>query len=778
MFSSIASAADLKFEPANDTKFIYCNNPEGITDDILMNGENPAYIMNNEHLGPGKYYIYLSHFNYTGGGGLGYDIELDVELMPSGGECRYSIFNASMETIRPFAWYENSELKKDESDWALLNCYAKFLAKPICDIDGKNIYNAYPDKDMRFGGITKYATTSDRKWLSGFIDDYKKVHFPQPVHIQALLEIEKGYLDVNVCAFKSGDVVGDRSGFNEDAEFGYYRRDKCVKGIADTTHVQANLEYVIDDETPDETYLPVTVYNQYVPEGNTVTEWVTNLSPQSDKWSKRTLAESDMVQIKYKDDSKLKYYGNEVPESERDNVWVFDCFHSDTKEYDVKYNFSSKDIYSPNFELEIDKYNDDYACNLGNYGIKETYNLTVTNNGKKTRYFNHYLTTASNVIAYISDRYGNFDCAYTKRNETGERKKDVMDSIALPPGETTVFLVNLILPVNYNGGMVNSFVITDEDKNHPDYEYFNDRYPIMIKYKPIFGRLLFEVKDKLPEETYNKFEGNFESYEIVEGNDCYLVRWCACDGKTNYYYGSWGVYDEMFLLDKEFNVVHSSKFKSLATALSFYNDSFYINTLWDGAYKSEDGINWTQSEFLSDKAECLEEYTLPSWAEEDIQSAVKKGLVPAYLKDVKNIENNITRREFCDLAQRLLNEKNIKGKKTDISFSDTDSESVKTLSSLKIVLGYEDNTFRPYKSITREEAAVILSRIYSLLYGDMEAECGLYEDDDTISDWAKEAVYKMLTTGIMNGVGDNRFDSQGGYTITQSIVTMTRLLQN
>lgn len=768
-----ASAADLKFEPANDTKFIYCNNPEGITDDILMNGEKSYYIMNNENIGPGEYYIYLSHFNYTGSGGIGYDIELDVELTPGAEGCTYNIKNAAMETPRPSAWYDNGVLQKSECDWGLLNCCAKILNKPICDIDGKNIYMPYQDGEFRQKTI---VASSDTMWLSSFIPDYKKVHFPQPVHMQAILEIEEGSMNINVCAFKSGEKVGDRSGFNENAEFGYYRRDKCVKGIADATHVQASLEYTIDDDTEDETYLPVTVYNQYVPEGNTVTEWVTNLSPQSDKWSKRTLAESDMVQIKYKDDSKLQYYGSEVSESERDNVWIFDCFHSDTKEYDIKYNFSSKDIYSPNFVLDIDKYNDDYACNLGNYGIKETYNLKVTNKGTKTRYFNHYLTTASNVIAYIADKNGDFDSAYAKRNDTAERKTDVMDSITLPPGETTEFSVNLILPVNYNGGMVNSFVITDEDKSYPDYSYFNDRYPIITEYKPIFGTLLSDVKHKLPDETYDKFYGNFDSYEILEGKDCYLVRWCACDGKPNYYYGSWGVYEDVYVLDKDFNITRSSKFKSLPTSVSFYEGSFYLQTLWNGAYKSDDGINWTEAEFLSDKADCISEYTLPEWAEIDIQNAVKSGLVPAYLKDVKNIDNNITREEFCDIAVRLLSEKNIKSKNTYVFFTDTSSESVKQLSSLKIVLGYEDNTFRPDNSITREEAAVILSRIYTLLYGNAESDYEPYSDDDTISDWAKESVYKMQSAEIMKGIGNNIFDSQSGYTIAQSIVTIMRLI--
>ena len=207
LFFSTASAADLKFKPADDTKFIYCNNPEGITDDILMNGESSYYIMNNKSLGPGRYYIYLSHFNYTGSGGRGFDIELDAELTPSDGECIYNVANAAMETPRPAAWYDNGVLQKSECDWGLLNCCAKILGKPICDIDGKNIYMPYADGEFE----AVHTKTTERKWLSSFIPHYKKVHFSQPVHIQAILEIESGSLDVNVCAFKSGENIGDSS---------------------------------------------------------------------------------------------------------------------------------------------------------------------------------------------------------------------------------------------------------------------------------------------------------------------------------------------------------------------------------------------------------------------------------------------------------------------------------------------------------------------------------------------------------------------------------------
>ena len=44
-----------------------------------------------------------------------------------------------------------------------------------------------------------------------------------------------------------------------------------------------------------------------------------------------------------------------------------------------------------------------------------------------------------------------------------------------------------------------------------------------------------------------------------------------------------------------------------------------------------------------------------------------------------------------------------------VTFSDCENESVCLAAALGIVTGYDDGTFRPYQSITRQEAALIPS---------------------------------------------------------------------
>ena len=46
-----------------------------------------------------------------------------------------------------------------------------------------------------------------------------------------------------------------------------------------------------------------------------------------------------------------------------------------------------------------------------------------------------------------------------------------------------------------------------------------------------------------------------------------------------------------------------------------------------------------------------------------------------------------------------------------------DDPNVNNAAALGIVTGYEDGTFRPYKTISRQEAAAMLDRLYQVLGG-------------------------------------------------------------
>ena len=94
-----------------------------------------------------------------------------------------------------------------------------------------------------------------------------------------------------------------------------------------------------------------------------------------------------------------------------------------------------------------------------------------------------------------------------------------------------------------------------------------------------------------------------------------------------------------------------------------------------------------------------------------------------------------------------------------------------------------NNKFAPNDFITREQAAVLLSNLYDKLNINAEVNNNKkYSDDKSITDWAKNSVYKMSglkidgkNVPVFEGVGKNQFNPIGFYTRQESIATILRI---
>lgn len=164
------------------------------------------------------------------------------------------------------------------------------------------------------------------------------------------------------------------------------------------------------------------------------------------------------------------------------------------------------------------------------------------------------------------------------------------------------------------------------------------------------------------------------------------------------------------------------------------------------------------------------------WAEETVQQAAALGIELPYLSGHQPYRLNIRRDEFCTLAVQMLRAADPdKLPQTEKAFPDCEDADVMRIAALGIVIGYEDGTFQPDRDISREEAAVILHRLYRVMYGEITADPVRYDDDSSIGLWAKESVYAMWQAGVMQGEGQNQFHPENGYTCEQAIATMLRM---
>ena len=198
-------------------------------------------------------------------------------------------------------------------------------------------------------------------------------------------------------------------------------------------------------------------------------------------------------------------------------------------------------------------------------------------------------------------------------------------------------------------------------------------------------------------------------------------------------------------------------------------------------------------------------YSMPSeWAKESISEAYEMDLIPEYM--LKNFSTAATRMDFVRLAfntiekeqglmyQVLCDQGIISSTETSISLTYTDvptncgydmydSYRVAALSALGIVKGVGNDKFEPNRTITRQEAATLLSRLNSFLEWDEVQSYKyrgstdvLYADNGQLANWARDGVYNMKAIDVMNGVGNNRFGPAMTYTTEQSITTFVRLI--
>ena len=160
-------------------------------------------------------------------------------------------------------------------------------------------------------------------------------------------------------------------------------------------------------------------------------------------------------------------------------------------------------------------------------------------------------------------------------------------------------------------------------------------------------------------------------------------------------------------------------------------------------------------------------------ARDGINEAYQLGLIPDALQ--AEYKQATTRAEFCALAVALY--ETVTG--TEIAgreyFSDTDDVNVQKAASIKVVNGMGDGAFAPDNTLTREQAATMLSRLADAIGKPLTQQEAAFNDNADISPWAFDAVGQMQATGIMGGVGDNTFAPKSDYTREQSIITILRL---
>lgn len=170
------------------------------------------------------------------------------------------------------------------------------------------------------------------------------------------------------------------------------------------------------------------------------------------------------------------------------------------------------------------------------------------------------------------------------------------------------------------------------------------------------------------------------------------------------------------------------------------------------------------------------------WAEQYISYLSDKGIVSGVGEGLFQPEATMTRAMFVTIIGRVAKvDKKVynSSKFSDVDISEWYGPYVSWASERGISTGFEDGTFAPNNSISREQMAVIIMRYISSsgITMPQKTEAKTFIDDDSIGSWAKESVYAAQKAGLISGRSDGSFDPKGTATRAEVCAIIYRLLK-
>lgn len=458
--SNINQINKLEFTPKTGGKYIFSNNKENIALDDLAdaNNENGSQLLfYQEDLKTGTYTLMMEHQNKI----TERDIKIYLDIQFHSEDMNASITINKYGDDEFGAGHGNDENGKS---WTCIAGYASFwgskvgrVRNNIPDIDNSDPTENWYENPL----IVPNAAMEDKiqypqhnfsgantVWLSEL---YKYGEYP-------VLEKDEGFyvimefdiisdkgVDIAIAAFEKREDLSfeDRFEQYQPTTVAPYKYNKSLKGTAEfKPETEAQLEFFVDDSTELATDKEIDdgsasdaqiieLSNAFFPNGIQTRKWKTHMPAMAEEWGASINCESDILPLKYKD-------------TLTGRNWTFDAYRSDTGDNNVLEAILNSDGGSTNASI---------ASSLGNYSVKETYSVTVTNLTDQDKIFAYTIQTRSNMFLSIRNEdntYKLFDVNGEKVSAicTGDaKKKGSIDDGTLIPISSDESDVKVRLPI-------------------------------------------------------------------------------------------------------------------------------------------------------------------------------------------------------------------------------------------------------------------------------------------------------------------------------------------
>lgn len=173
------------------------------------------------------------------------------------------------------------------------------------------------------------------------------------------------------------------------------------------------------------------------------------------------------------------------------------------------------------------------------------------------------------------------------------------------------------------------------------------------------------------------------------------------------------------------------------------------------------------------------------WASADVNDMSSRLIIQGVTATEFRPEASITRAEFTAIITRALGIQDAAytGNFTDVGASDWYAGAVQAADDYNLIDGYEDGTFRPTQSISREEATVVLSRAAGIagLTSELSDEevtrlLSVFTDGSDAASWARDSVASAINLNLMKGKGLT-LDLNANLTRAEAAAVVRRFLQ-
>ncbi len=165
------------------------------------------------------------------------------------------------------------------------------------------------------------------------------------------------------------------------------------------------------------------------------------------------------------------------------------------------------------------------------------------------------------------------------------------------------------------------------------------------------------------------------------------------------------------------------------------------------------------------------------WAETQLKKWIGLGVLSGYGEGAFKPDSPVTRAELVAMIDRVFGyESKADIAFTDVAGSDWFAGGIARAIRAGVAEGYPDGTFRPHAAVTREDAAVMLSKAFRPGEGANNAQS--FADAGDIRAYAKPAVQLMTSNGYIGGYADRTFRPRQAITRAEAVSILDNVAGN